>query len=1418
MKSCVTNRVLARVAAALAIFLLLFSSLTRAASQGNSYAPLTQANFSEVVGSVYVSPSGDVSTKQPVTAGMNYSASETISTGPHSRVQLTAPGGTLARLGSNTVLFLDPGTGALHLQAGSLLFNSPQGGGTGTIVTNSATASLTGTTMIISVSPDGGFKILNLAGTATMKLSSGQTVSLGAGQMSFVLPGAQGGTSGPVLNFDLKKQAQGSGLLNGFTATLPTQSLVADSTQQQQVQIHAGQLTETNQVVLGLASPSQVVLADAYTPGNAPQSNYQPTNVNYNTVHGYLQAIYIQPDLLLGPNMGQTLPADKIFVSPGQTFSATDLNLPPGLLHNDQLVVTGLVGTHVQAAGAVDLSSLDGQNKVDIFAKDTLTVSNFIYAVGSGNSTSGSTSGAGYSGSSAPPISLVPPGGGFSGGVGNSSGSVGGSGGVIGVDAGSSASLTTGFFGGSSGSAISIDYGVTMTTGLGSSSVVLVNELNSTLTVANGGNVQLGGVGTLNFGSNNVTAVVVGNNSFEALGGNIGISNGGTLMLNSGLGSSNVTLGTGGTLDLDSGFHTANTTFNLNTGGILNINTPTTFTATNGTLTLDSGGIQTTINQGDSLTVDSGTITSDTNGTLTIFSGNSTPSLFTAALQSRTTPLSSNSSASTPKTAALDSSTDIVFTGLSSTLKLNLIAQNGFNFDSGITVLADFAPTLFPALPAPGDSLDPNATPVGVFGTEFGLTGLGASSSGGGFGGNGDNGGYGGDIFLDTVTLQNPTGDLKLRSYFGIVSTVASNLTSGGSTFAQSANGAVQLFSTNITTGPTATITISSDYTLPASSGGDGTGGGTRRTIVPPTGSDSGNGSGSDSGGSITTGGAPFNYSSDDFLGVQIDASAVTLSDPNTSDSVVAIPSILQTGSNGNYQGHINILSRTSISIVDTSLFSFGQNIIAGANLTISNTSINPGALASGSKFIYAGDTQSLSGLDFPAGSIVNLYSYYGALNTDGTVVPGDVNFVDGVTYNGGPADSQIGTSILLGLTSDNATVQSALATSVTLDGNTTSLPSANLFANVLFSPAQLGAAPFDINAFQVHGLIAGNLSLGGAIDLTSLPSDSIMLALAAPNITFTDNTVFTPPATPGLRLLAWGNFAIPVGTNISVNFPTSGSSFEFENLHDLDFNQNSLTNVNGTVLVNSLEGNLTFESSTVAAGNDSFAGSVLLNADSDFSTIAINNSTLTANSSVIINAANVTVANSTVSGNGSVILNSISGDINVSASNLTSLTASGQVDMISNGNLSIVNNSIVTAQTTSTTTSTINLATAHVMTVRDSALVGAYSNLEAGDVASLDNVDVSSAQAISIAARTVNLSNINFPSGSSVYLSSQNGLLAPNPNTGASPVVGDVNFITHVLYNGAPAQNFVSPSVGGSSTSGANPIQIGSLPRASHP
>jgi hypothetical protein len=59
-----------------------------------------------------------------------------------------------------------------------------------------------------------------------------------------------------------------------------------------------------------------------------------------------------------------------------------------------------------------------------------------------------------------------------------------------------------------------------------------------------------------------------------------------------------------------------------------------------------------------------------------------------------------------------------------------------------------------------------------------------------------------------------------------------------------------------------------------------------------------------------------------------------------------------------------------------------------------------------------------------------------------------------------------------------------------------------------------------------------------------------------------------------------------------------------------------------------------------------------------------------------------------------------------------------------------------------------------------------------------------------------VNLSNIEFATGTTVNLSSQLGQLAANPNTGAASVPGHVNFLVNVNYGADPAQLFVGRGI----------------------
>ena len=76
----------------------------------------------------------------------------------------------------------------------------------------------------------------------------------------------------------------------------------------------------------------------------------------------------------------------------------------------------------------------------------------------------------------------------------------------------------------------------------------------------------------------------------------------------------------------------------------------------------------------------------------------------------------------------------------------------------------------------------------------------------------------------------------------------------------------------------------------------------------------------------------------------------------------------------------------------------------------------------------------------------------------------------------------------------------------------------------------------------------------------------------------------------------------------------------------------------------------------------------------------------------------------------------------------------------------------------------------------------------------------------VSMSARTIVLDDVSFAANSTVRLYSQLGQLAANPNTGAVPVVGKVNFGSNVTHSGFPAQFAIYDS----STNPTGPIHIG--------
>jgi hypothetical protein len=203
-------------------------------------APLTEGTFTEIINDVaIVSTAGNAS---PSKVNDVLKAPDRVRTGPQSRAELTAPDQTITRIGANTIFsFADSGR-TLNLEQGNVLFHAPKGQGGGTIKSAGAAAAVLGTTLIVSATPDGGFKVILLEGSGTVTLPNGNSATLHAGQLVYVLPG---GTLSPVLDINLGRLVAGSQLVNGFPDQLASLPLINLAIQNQNSKLKSGKATDT---------------------------------------------------------------------------------------------------------------------------------------------------------------------------------------------------------------------------------------------------------------------------------------------------------------------------------------------------------------------------------------------------------------------------------------------------------------------------------------------------------------------------------------------------------------------------------------------------------------------------------------------------------------------------------------------------------------------------------------------------------------------------------------------------------------------------------------------------------------------------------------------------------------------------------------------------------------------------------------------------------------------------------------------------------------------------------------------------------------------------------------------------------------------------------------------------------------------
>jgi hypothetical protein len=222
-------------------FILLILAVVGCQEFSGRAAPLAESAFTEIINQVStLTPDGAAA---PAKLTEVLQAPERVRTGPQSRAELTAPDRTITRVGANTVFsYADQGR-TLNLEQGSLLFHAPKGLGGGTIRSGGAAAAVLGTTLIVSATAEGGFKVILLEGRGRVTLPNGVSVRLTAGQLVFVLPG--GTRFSHVLVINLGKLAGGSQLVNGFPDQLSSLPLILAAIHAQNARIATGGLTDT---------------------------------------------------------------------------------------------------------------------------------------------------------------------------------------------------------------------------------------------------------------------------------------------------------------------------------------------------------------------------------------------------------------------------------------------------------------------------------------------------------------------------------------------------------------------------------------------------------------------------------------------------------------------------------------------------------------------------------------------------------------------------------------------------------------------------------------------------------------------------------------------------------------------------------------------------------------------------------------------------------------------------------------------------------------------------------------------------------------------------------------------------------------------------------------------------------------------
>jgi hypothetical protein len=337
-----------------------------------------------------------------------------------------------------------------------------------------------------------------------------------------------------------------------------------------------------------------------------------------------------------------------------------------------------------------------------------------------------------------------------------------------------------------------------------------------------------------------------------------------------------------------------------------------------------------------------------------------------------------------------------------------------------------------------------------------------------------------------------------------------------------------------------------------------------------------------------------------------------------------------------------------------------------------------------------------------------------------------------------------------------------ALNTNATLSGPR--LPPERLFRTELLVPASESAFLNKESDVLIVGLLALDLTVATpTLSLAGWGLGAFQL-VGKHAITFTGSTRFTDLGGVDYLRVFSPQINVATGAALLADFPASsrGTTFYFDAGSDLTLNGGSVANPAGGLILQTHAGALRLKDATLLAGGWIGAPTVVpsaINVDAPFGALEMTGSQVRA------------------SGGGFAALG------NTVSIATTRFELGG--DFWSDA----------------TDTARFDTLTLTGMPA------GAVFQATAGSQVSLRAVGLDGFREVNLGARTLVLESVSFAAGSTVRLVSEQGRLAPQPNTNQPVQPGLVNFVRDVTYGGRPAQDFVAATVGGTGLQPSNII-----------